>query len=200
MTASRVPQRDDRGMTLVELLVTVILLAVVGSLVTAAMVNASRSVLHVDDENKGLQDAKVILDRMGRDVRQARGVVCDGGLADPSDPTSTDPSCLAHLQLWIDSDSDYLQDTNEVVTWRLESNADGEHYDVWRVVGTGGAAKRQRQASTLIVKTVFSYETGKPVEQSQVVNIGMTYDAKVGVGSDIRHAAFTARLRNKGTR
>ena len=122
-----------------------IILGVVGSLVTAAVLQASRSFIHVDDENKGLQDAKVILDRMGRDAREARGVVCDGGLADPNDPSSTDPLCAAHLQLWIDNNSDYAQQADEIVTWRLELN--GDHFDVWRIVGTGATAVRQRQAS-----------------------------------------------------
>ena len=181
--------RLDTGLTLVELLVAVTLLGVVGSLVTAAVVNASHALVHVDDENKGLQDAKVILDRMGRDVRQARGVVCDGATADPT--------CTYHLQLWVDSNSDYVQQAAEVITWQLEPN--GEHYDVYRQVGTGSTALRQKQASTLIVQTVFEYEAG-PIESSQVVKIDLTYDAKVGLGTKERHASFVARLRNKGTK
>jgi prepilin-type N-terminal cleavage/methylation domain-containing protein len=182
--------RSDTGLTLVELLVAVMLLGVVGSLVTAAVVNAAGALVHVDDENKGLQDAKVILDRMGRDVRQARGVVCDGAVADPS--------CTYHLQLWVDSNSDYVQQAAEVITWQLEPN--GEHYDVYRQVGTGASALRQKQASTLIVQTVFEYEAGKPIQDSQVVKIDLTYDAKVGVGTKERRASFVARLRNKGTK
>lgn len=190
----------DRGVTLVETLITMILLGVVGTLVTAAVVQAGQSLTHVDDENKGLQDAKVILDRMSRDVREARGVTCDGGLADPSDPGSADPTCAAHLQLWVDTNSDYAQEASEVVTWRLEKNADDEHYDVWRITGTGAAAKRQRQASTLIVKNVYHYQDDTQPAKSQIVKIGLEYDAIVGRGTDTRRAALTVRLRNKGTR
>ena len=182
---------SDRGVTLVELLVSMILLGVVGSLVTAAVVNASAAMVHTDDENKGLQDAKVILDRMGRDVRQARGVVCDG--------ISTDPNCTYHLQLWVDSNSDYVKTDGEIITWQLEQSGDG-HFDVYRDVGTGSAAKRQRQASTLIVQTVFEYEEGVSIEASQLVKIDLTYDARVGLGTTDRHASFIARLRNKGTK
>jgi len=184
--------RDDRGLTLVELLVTIVLIAIVGTLVLAAVIRATRTLTHVEDENKGLQDAKVILERMSRDIRQARGVVCDGAGADPT--------CQYHLQLWVDSNSDYLQQSSEVITWNLQQNADGTHFDVWRTVGVGSGAVPRRQASTLIVQTVFSYETGKPIEKSQVVYIGMTYDANVGRGTDQRQAAFTARLRNKGNK
>lgn len=183
---------SDAGVTLVEMLVTTILLGVVSSLVTAAMINASQGLIHTEDENKGLQDAKVILERMGRDVRQARGVTCDGAPADPN--------CDYHLQLWIDSDSDYVQSNGEIITWTLEQGVDGEHYDVFRIKGTGSSAIKQRQASTLIVQTVFDYQSGAPIEKSQVVYIDLTYDAKVGLGTDERKAAFTARLRNKGTK
>jgi prepilin-type N-terminal cleavage/methylation domain-containing protein len=189
---SRWRQGREAGLTLVEVIVTMTLLGVVGSLVTAAVVNASTGLIHVDDENKGLQDAKVILDRMGRDARHARSIVCDAAVSDPT--------CEKHLQLWVDTNSDYVPADSEIVTWRLESNPDGEHFDVYRIVGTGASAQRQRQASTLIVETLFRYETGKTVAQSQVVEITLTYDAKVGLGTNQREAHFTARLRNKGTK
>jgi prepilin-type N-terminal cleavage/methylation domain-containing protein len=185
-------RRGDGGLTLVELLVTIVLMGVVGSLVLAAVVRAGKVLVHTEDENKGMQDAKVILERMSRDVRQARGVVCDGA--------ASDPTCQYHLQLWVDSDSDYLEEDSEVITWALEDNPDGEHFDVYRTVGLGATAVKRRQASTLIVKTVFTYQSGVAIDQSQVVHIGMTYDALVGRGTDERKAALTVRLRNKGTR
>jgi prepilin-type N-terminal cleavage/methylation domain-containing protein len=195
---------DDRGMTLVEVLITMILMAVVGSLVTGAVVQASRGLVHVDDENAGLQDAKVILDRMARDVREARSVVCDGGLADPLDSSTADPSCTAHLQLWIDSNSDYVQQSSEVVTWRLERNPDGQHFDVWRITGTGASAVRHRQASALIVNNVYRYKDQFQLDtvpaSAESVNIALSYDAIAGRGAKARHAALTVRLRNKGTR
>lgn len=189
LTAAR---RPERGLTLVELLVTIVLMSVVGSLALAAVVRAGKVLVHTEDENKGLQDAKVILERMSRDVRQARGVVCDAA--------ASDPTCRFHLQLWVDQNSDYLQQDSEVITWQLQDNPDGEHFDVYRTVGLGAAASARRQASTLIVKTVFDYEAGKPIEKSQIVKIGMTYDALVGRGTDERKAAMTVRLRNKGNK
>ena len=110
---------DDRGVTLIEILVAMGLLLTVSSLVVVAVSQAARSMFQVDDENRGLQDTKVILDRLGRDVREARGVHCDGGLAEVGNTNSVDPTCASHLQLWIDDNSDYLQQDTEVVTWRL---------------------------------------------------------------------------------
>ncbi|HET7736639.1 MAG TPA: type II secretion system protein [Nocardioidaceae bacterium] len=192
MATLRARLSGQAGLTLVELLVTMTLLGVVGTLVTAAVVNASQGLVHVEDENKGLQDAKVILDRMSRDARHARSIVCRTDAADPN--------CEKHLELWVDKNSDYVPSDDEIVTWQLEPDPDGNHFDVYRVVGTGASATRQRQASTLIVETLFRYETGKTVEQSQLVKMTLTYDAMVGLGTQERQAHFTARLRNKGIR
>lgn len=190
----------DRGMSLIELLVTMILMAVVGSLVLGAVIQSTRILVRTDDEATGLGDAKVVLDRVGRDIREARSTECDGGLADPTDPTSTDPDCRFHLQLWIDSNSDYARQETEVVTWRLQKNPDGIHYDVWRVQGTGAGGTPQtarRQASSLVVQTVFTYDTAD-FDKVELIKVGMTYDAIVGQGADLREVGFSARLRNKG--
>lgn len=183
----------EAGTTLIELLVTMALLSVVSSLVLVGVQQASRVMTRSDDENRGLQDAKIILDRLSRDIRQARGVVCDGAAGDTY--------CRQHLQLWIDSDSDYLTDPEEVVTWKLEDNPDGEHFDVWRVQGVAPAIPTQRrQASALIVKTLFSYDVGPDVDPSPatLVTLKMEYDAIVGRGTDIKQASVSVRLRNKG--
>ena len=194
--------RNDTGVTLIETLIVMLLLGVVGSLVTDAVVNSSRNLTHVDDENTGLQDAKVILERMGRDLRDARGIVCDGGLADPAVATSGDPLCRAHLQMWVDSNSDYARQESEVITWRLKGNTDGVHYDVIRTVGSGllgNVAVSREEASTLIVNIAFDYDTSTQPNDAQVVHIGMNYDAIVGRGTGFRKVAFSVRLRNKGT-
>lgn len=188
---ARDERRTDRGLTLVELLVTMMLLGVVGTLVTGAVASAARGLIHVDDENKGLQDAKVILERMGRDARHARSIECDGA--------ASDPTCAQHLQLWVDKNSDYVRSDSEIVTWQLEPSGDG-HFNVYRTLGTGASAVKQLQASTLIVETLFEYEPGKPVEESQIVRITVNYDAKVGLGTDQRQAEFVARLRNRGVK
>lgn len=194
----------EAGMSLVEVLITMMLLAVVSTLVVGAVVQTQRTVTHNDDENKGLQDAKMILDRLGRDVRESRGVVCDGGLADPTDAASADPYCKAHLQLWVDSNSDYAKEDSEVITWRLQRNPDGDHFDVWRTVGTGATPlSRKREASSLIVQIAFTYDAvdaaGNPAfSKVQQVNMNMKYDAIIGRGTSVRYVAFGARLRNKG--
>lgn len=189
----------DAGLGLVEVLVTMLLMGVVSTLVVGAVVQSTRILTHTQDEDHGLQDAKVILDRLGRDVRESRGVVCDGGLADPTDSTSADPTCSAHLQLWVDANSDYAQQPTEIITWRLERSADDEHFDVYRITGSGAAAQRQRQASTLIVRLAFAYDAAA-FDDVQRVDMRMRYDAIIGRGAGDREVVFSTRLRNKGDR
>jgi len=187
-------------MTLVELLVSIVLLGVVSALVSSAVVQAQRLFVRNDDEGRGLADAKIVLERLGRDVREAREALCDGGLADTSVPTSADPNCAAHLQVWIDDNSDYLQQPSEVVTWRLRKAQDGSHFDVLRIQGnglSGNVPTTTVLATSLIVRTLFTYDTAVP-QNATLVNVSMKYDAIVGAGSDIREAVFSARLRNKG--
>jgi len=180
-------------MTLIELIVAMSLLGVVSSLVVTGVSESVRVLAHNDDENRGLQDAKVILDRLSRDIRQARGVVCDGA--------GGDTYCKQHLQLWIDADSDYVEDPEEIITWKLEDNPDGEHFDVWRIQGIAPAPTTQKlQASALIVKTLFTYDVGPDTDPSPatLVSLKMEYDAIVGRGINIKQAGVSVRLRNKG--
>jgi prepilin-type N-terminal cleavage/methylation domain-containing protein len=207
--------RDSGGMTLVELLVAMTLLGVVSSLVVVGVRDAVRIMTQSDDENRGLQDAKVILDRLSRDIREARGVVCDDPDPAPGAPVvdaqGLPTRCPDHVQLWIDDDSDYLEDAAEVVTWQLSPNADGVHFDVWRCRGALGTdpcdgdatgVERRLQASALIVRTLFNYANAAGVavepEDATLVRLRMDYDAIVGRGVDVKQASVSVRLRNKG--
>jgi hypothetical protein len=96
-----------------------------------------------------------------------------------------------------------VRQPTEVITWRLELNPDGIHHDVWRIVGTGAGGTPQsvhRQASSLIVDAVFSYDTPSNTnpKAAQRVDTTLQYDAIVGRGAGARTVAFSARLRNKG--
>jgi prepilin-type N-terminal cleavage/methylation domain-containing protein len=184
-------RRGDAGFTLIELLTSMALLAVLGSVLVLAFASTVRAQKSGQDEADGLGDVRSVIEQLGRDVRSARAVTCDGGVLDPTDPT-----CAAHLQLWIDYNSDYrIESDTETVTWQLVQASDGKHYEVIRTVG---GAKRV-VARSLIVKVAFSYDR-QPTEDSdsptQQVTTFMTYDTLIGLGTLPRNVTFTERLRN----
>lgn len=182
--------RGDEGITLVELLVTMILLGVVSAGVVAAVANTGKLFRATDDESTGQTDVRATIERLGRDVRNARAV----------DPGAT-PSQLA---LWIDSDSDYIRDVEEIVTWRLVANSTGK-FDVTRLVN----GQTSRTARLVISDIAFCYQTttGSPclaaplstaiASQVRVVSSNITYDANLRAGSTgSRSTTFSERLRN----
>lgn len=183
-------QRTDEGMSLVELLVTMVLLTVVGTMVLATLLSVHKTIRTQDDESIGLNDVRTVTERLGRDVRDARSVVC---VSDTRVQADGDPSCQSHLTLWIDSNSNYRQDSDEIVEWRLQARGDGQHYNVLRSTSSGTDVV---EATSLVVLFGFSYDTGTVSSATQSVTTKMTYDAKVGQGTANRVVTFTDRLRN----
>lgn len=174
--------RGDRGLSLVEVLVTIGLMGFVGSLITGSMITVHRSLRSTQDETSGLGDVRPVAERLARDVRAARGV-------------STNPlSTATTLILWIDTDSDYQHDANENVTWSLSSiPGDPLHFQVTRTVqGSAGVV----QARTLVSDLAFVYNTGAPTEATRLITVEMTYDARLKGGTRTRKVTFQTRLRN----
>jgi prepilin-type N-terminal cleavage/methylation domain-containing protein len=189
----------DRGVTLVETLIVMILLAIVSTLVTRAVIDSHKVVRIVDDQTQGLADVRVASERLGRDIREARSVVCNPSGTPPALVTA-DPSCQYHLQLWIDYNSDYAQQTDETVTWSLDDSSRPGQYDLVRTVGSATGVV---QARTIVVQVAFSYDVapspaapppGAP--HTSVVRVNMTYDSNLRSGTQNKTVSFTGRLRN----
>jgi type II secretory pathway pseudopilin PulG len=187
---------SDSGITLVETLIAMVLLGVVGSITTAAVV-ASHDVLRANqDEGQGLQDTQAVIERLGRDIRQARGV--DAG-ADAS-----------QLVLWIDNNSDYVRNSttqpDEIVTWALASQGSGsEQFNTLRSTAGGVAVVQSR---TMVDQIAFCYQElpegaclGVPLSAADAANaryvtVTLQYDSVVGSGTETRTTTFSERLRN----
>lgn len=179
---------EDRGVTLVELLVAMALMSIVGMIMTAGFAAAGHANTVGQDEAQGLADVRTVIERLSRDVQSARAVTCDGA--------AWDPTCQSHLQLWIDYNSNYKIDTSsEIVTWQLQAMPDHVHYEVVRTVG----GISHVEATSLIVQVAFAYDkqpTNNSTSPTQTVTTTMTYDSLVGTGTGSRNLSFTARLRN----
>ncbi|MCW2672350.1 MAG: hypothetical protein JWP14_939 [Frankiales bacterium] len=186
-------QRADEGMTLIEVLVSTVLMGFVSAVILAAVVSVQKTETATDDESRGLADVKTVSERVDRDIRDARGVVCDGASLPDGTP---DPTCHSHLQIWIDSNSNYKLDSNEVVTWQLQPLGDGHHYKVVRSL----AGSSKVEATSLVVNFAFGYDVAPTnsytTTTTRLVKTGMTYDALYGAGTGNRVLAFSTRLRN----
>ncbi len=185
----------DRGATLVETLVVLLILGVVVTALTTALVTTSRHLRADEDEARGLADVRVVVERLGRDIRDARGVAAG---ADEH-----------HLVLWIDYDSDYRQQADETVTWELRASDSPGHFDVHRSVPGGVTV---REAGTLVSDLAFCYSVSAdaagpgaclptPVTPAQadavrLVGTSLAYDAVLSGGTGRRGVEFATRLRN----
>ena len=191
------PTSDD-GISLVEVLVVIVLLSIVSTLVTRAVLDSHKVVRMTDDQTQGLADVRIASERLGHDIREARSVVCNPTGTDPA-LAAADPTCLYHLQLWVDDDSDYLQEPAETVTWSLTPSARPGQFDLARTVN--GAVRVQ--ARTIVTQVAFSYDlqpglTAPPAGAAHPtqVNVNMTYDSVTNSGTTPKTVAFSGRLRN----
>jgi type II secretory pathway pseudopilin PulG len=200
------PRRDD-GITLIELLVSMMLLSVVSAVVVTAVVSASRSLRRNENEAQGLSDVRVVTERLGRDIEQARGVSAPGTLA-PGETRAQ--ACSNRLTLWIDYNSDYIQTVDETVTWVLQGGSNG-HYDVHRIVGSlATPSSNVIEGRTLVSNVAFSYtpydnatdkcpvlpsSTNVPAPTS-TVSTSIKYNARTASGGSDKTIDFTNRLRN----
>jgi len=179
------PPSSEEGFTLTELLIVMVVLGIVSTIVVVMFTRASESFLRADDESVGLGEAKTVLDRVSRDIRESRGIVCNENLDDPN-------PCASQLEIWLDQDSDYAQDPEEVVTWSVVPNEDGVHFDVLRSTSAG---EERVVARSVVQDTLFEYDTEDPNEAT-MVTITATYDARENVGNGEKSASTTVRIRN----
>ncbi|MGB2838254.1 MAG: prepilin-type N-terminal cleavage/methylation domain-containing protein [Actinomycetes bacterium] len=189
--------RSDEGMTLVELIVAMVLISVLGAIVSAAVLMSHKQVRIADDEATGLSDTRVVLERLGRDIRVSRGV--DTGATDST------------LVLWIDYNSDYVRDASsqaeEIITWSVVDQGTGQFNTLRSTAG----GQVQLQARTLVSDLAFCYLAAPsddpadclptPLSATDAVNtrlvrVTLQYDSALGYGSDDRTNTFTERIRN----
>ena len=167
----------EEGVTLIETMVVMMLLAIVLTITMSAFQASSKVFNSTNDDSTGLADARKVAERMGRDIRNARGI--DSG------------ATTSRLVLWIDSNSDYRRQASESTTWELQASVDPGHYDVIR---TTGSIATVVEARSLVSQIAFTYDV--PAPKTQVVQTEVSYDAFIGVGSSQRTLYFVDRLRN----
>ena len=170
-------------MTLVEVLVAMFLMLFVGAVVLTALVNLQQVFRTNSGEARGLADVRTVVERLGRDIRDAKGV--------ETGATSS------QLTLWVDYNSNYRRDiSSEIITWKIVNPSGGScaavgHCNVVRTVNAVDTVV----AATIVQDIGFSYDQAAPA--SRLVSVNMTYNAAAaGSGSGSRTVSFQDRLRN----
>ena len=173
--------RAEDGVSLVELMVVVGFLGVIGTLLLSTFSTTTRAYGQLDDETRGLSDLEVVVERIGRDLRAARGVEA------PADATQ--------LTIWIDESSDYVRNAGEIFTWKIQPGVNAGQYDVVRI-DNSVPPNTQVVGYSLVSDIAFSYPGAATPSGARRVRVSMEYDAiRAGYASD-RTAAFEIRLRN----
>lgn len=169
----------EDGVSLVELLVVMMFVGVIGAMLLTTFSTTTRAYSQLDDEVRGLSDLQTVVERLGRDLREARGV----------NPTAT----ASQLTIWIDADSDYIQVPAETITWQVRDVVDSDQFDVVRTDGTG---QEQVVGSSLVSAIAFAYPGAATPDLATTVRVSMAYDAVTGAYASSRTATFELRLRN----
>lgn len=179
MRASRISRAAQRGFTLVEMMVVVVLVGVIGTITFMAFTSSQEALGRTDDDSRGQQDLRITAERLTRDLRAARGV--DAG------------SDGSRLTVWIDTNSDYRRSPAESITWSLVTNPDDpKHFDVRRVDGTGTG---YTVGQALVSGIAFTYNAAD-VTKARIVTVTMTYDAIVDAYLEQKQTTYRVRMRN----
>ena len=145
--------RDERGFTLVELLVVLVLIGVVGGVVTSSVISGLLATDRADARISALSDLQRGIERVGRELRAADPLVFEVDLADP-DPPKFSEEVLA--EVYRDGERIrfryYLVDVGDGVGELRE--------DVTRYAADGSVAESR---DGLFIADVANLQTGTPL-------------------------------------
>jgi type II secretory pathway pseudopilin PulG len=167
--------RSEEGFTLVETLVASTIALLIGSLLITTLVVAMRTEKYTAQDSEALVELRTAMDRLTKEVRQARQVYS----------ASTGTS----MQIWVDTDRDYHQDGSERITWALV------------IVGSEAELRRSSSGGSthtvavqLVPGTAFTYSPAPPSTSS--VTVTLTADVQAGSHAAARTLETQVRLRN----
>jgi type II secretory pathway pseudopilin PulG len=172
--------RDQRGMTLSELLVGMGLTAIITLLVLGAVVVVNRTQRYSDEDSGTLAALRTAETRFAKDLRQARRVF---SISDAK-----------KIRFWVDFNRDFLQDIGERVSWELQA-VDGKAQLIRYT--DAPLSEATIQVRNLVYSDTFSYVTtdGSP-GTATLVSITLTANAApTGIAKD-RSIVTEVRLRN----
>lgn len=194
---SRGHPRGERGFSLVELLVVVALTAVIGTATTNVVLSTQRAAQFNDGMRTVMDEGRISLERMRKEVRAARRVLADG----------SDQVEGRTMRFWLDQNQDGIMQSAELVCYAVSAlqNTSGR-YELLRWSGAdtdcaSPGANAATIARTLLVPTgVFTFD---PIpdpdpykERTRLVSIRLVLEVNSPRGPDAVDMETTVRLRN----
>jgi prepilin-type N-terminal cleavage/methylation domain-containing protein len=158
---------DERGVTLVELVVVMSILAIVLTALTTLFVSASRAQLDLSNRFQAQQNARLALDKLRREIHCAKEVTGTGSQGTPTQIVITLGAYCPTNQQGVDS----------AFTWCATPAAlsSGGPYTLWRYVGASCAGTGRRWADHLTSANVFP-TCGQVLTQLKTIAVDLTVD------------------------
>lgn len=210
MSAFRGYSDDERGFSLVELLVVIGLASLLGTAIMTVLISTIRTERFTDDLRTVMDDGRVSLARVRKELRAARKVLPG------SDSTA--------LHFWVDQDQDNDIDSGENRWYCVRpvgatqcvdaTNSGGDsRFELVRWTESESAwdgttlPRTPPSSARVIAATLRNHQpllycelpndtcTQDPVE-SRVVAVEFALDVKGERGPEVHHVAATVRLRN----
>lgn len=133
--------RDERGFTLVELVLTMSLLLVVLGAITALFVSGSRAQTDLQSRFQAQDELRVALDALRLQIHSACAVADGTPVATP----------LSSVTIWLPPNCDATSQT----TWCTRGS--GTRYGLYQVPGSATCTGGTRKADHLTSANVFTY-------------------------------------------
>lgn len=199
--------RDESGLSLVEVLVTMIIVGFVAAGTFQAVRTTAQADRYQADLRTVMDDSRNSLDRIRKELRTTRLVL------DSSDDD--------HLVFWIDADNDNVRSTDETINYAVTPlTGQPGKFVLSRYTDAGGVASAQVIARTLVTTNVFTYvataaqdEDGDGIldcpngtdpnqacdrSREELIRLDMEFDVAASQGPSSFASSTTIRLRNVG--
>jgi prepilin-type N-terminal cleavage/methylation domain-containing protein len=200
----------EGGFSLVELLVVISIMGVIAAGATSVVLATQRSEQYQRELQTVMDDARISMERIRKELRQARRVLPDS-CEDPA--TSCTPARQLHF--WVDHDQDNVQDAAEMICYvTQETTAGSGQYRLYRYTGVTGSCRAgsdptsiaspstvsggQVLAETLVDDAPFTRMEPDPsaaVVEDETNNIEITLELEVIGGRGPGSLTFQDRVR-----
>lgn len=176
-----------------ELLVVIALGSLLAGAITNVILSVNRTQSFTHELRTVMDDGRISLDRIRKDLRQAKRVLDDG---------STESS----VRFWIDTNMDGQMSSDELVCYAVREISGEDGYEIVRWTGATADCATPGANATVAARTlvtpdnVFSFDpepSSDPLApRTRLVTVRLVLDVATSRGPDAIPVETTIRLRN----